>query len=261
LNIKQHAGETKGHANLIFRSRSEINASARRFARVNLPNPGQFLGYPWVFFDNMQKKLFMKCWSDSTSTYSDLPGSNLRSGRDVFVQSVTHLYKKIALYSAGFPCTPYSCLNNRQLMLQDPNAQQMWRCLQNIEDTQPGVSWMQTVGIILCNTMEQQSAIPHCGDLFDAHMVPRQLSWPSWRMCWDLFVWWTRFSLTSKPNCRRLLATVGLFNLPISHMFFAWSFIITYNILDIMYNIVRCLGNLSNIVKLRYDVAWVILDP
>jgi hypothetical protein len=234
--------------------------------------PGALLG--WIFrtldssldilgffFDNMQKKLFMKCWSDSTSTYSDLPGSNLRSGRDVFVQSVPHLYKKIALYSAGFPCTPYSCLNNRQLMLQDPNAQQMWRCLQNIEDTQPGVSWMQTVGIILCNTMEQQSAIPHCGDLFDAHMVPRQLSWPSWRMCWDLFVWWTRFSLTSKPNCRRLLATVGLFNLPISHMFFAWSFIITYNILDIMYNIVRCLGNLSNIVKLRYDVAWVILDP
>ena len=151
----------------------------------------------------------MKCWLDFISMCSDLSGSNLRSGRDVFVQSVHELYKKIALYTAGFPCTPYSCLNNKQLMLQDPNAQQLWRCLQNISDTQPGVSWMQTVECVLEHFLRYNLQFDIVVSFLCSHdMIPQQLRWPSWRMCWDLFVWWTRFSRTSEPSCRRILATV-----------------------------------------------------
>lgn len=70
----------------------------------------------------------------------ELSASQPRSGRDVFKASVGRFYKRVALYAAGFPCTPFSALHSFSKLLEDKNAQQMWKCLQNIKESKPAVT-------------------------------------------------------------------------------------------------------------------------
>ena len=48
-----------------------------------------------------------------------------------------------AIYTAGFPCTPYSMLGARQ-QFQDPESQQGWQSLRHIKKLEPAVPWHQT---------------------------------------------------------------------------------------------------------------------
>ena len=73
------------------------------------------------------------------------PSPGLRKSRDIFKQRVDVLYRKIALYTAGFPCQPYSCLHSHSEMLNDGNAQQLWRCLDNIATIKPKTAILENV--------------------------------------------------------------------------------------------------------------------
>lgn len=63
-----------------------------------------------------------------------------RSGRSIFEHYVDDLWGHIALYTAGFPCTPFSCSNSGSAMLGDANSQQMWQCLENIKKMRPAAT-------------------------------------------------------------------------------------------------------------------------
>lgn len=111
-----------------LRSRSEISKAARRFAKLNLPKAQQPLDRTNSFFDH------------DFACDSSLQLPDFRNGRDIFRQSVSNLEKTIALYAAGFPCQPYSCLHNHSEMLADKNSAQMWRCLENVAKMKPAVT-------------------------------------------------------------------------------------------------------------------------
>ena len=44
---------------------------------------------------------------------------------------------QVMIYTAGFPCQPYSMLSSTRLMLDDHNAAQLWAVIRNIRDTRP----------------------------------------------------------------------------------------------------------------------------
>ena len=48
----------------------------------------------------------------------------------------------MALYAAGFPCTPYSLLHWQSSLLEDDNVRQLWKILKNIVERQPAVTWL-----------------------------------------------------------------------------------------------------------------------
>ena len=76
--------------------------------------------------------------------YRSSPG--LRKGRDILKQRVDAAWRrKITLYTAGFPCQPYSCLHSHSEMLNDGNAQQLWRCLDNIATIKPKTAILENV--------------------------------------------------------------------------------------------------------------------
>lgn len=47
---------------------------------------------------------------------------------------------QVALYVAGFPCTPYSGLGKTEL-LQDPNAEQLFETIRRLRRIRPAVTW------------------------------------------------------------------------------------------------------------------------
>ncbi len=53
---------------------------------------------------------------------------------------------QVACYAAGFPCKPYSLLNNHSKMLYDRNAQQLYQIIRNLKVCKPAVSrfWHST---------------------------------------------------------------------------------------------------------------------
>lgn len=69
-----------------------------------------------------------------------LAAHKLRKSRDLFQHDVSGLDREVALYTAGFPCTPYSCLHSHSEMLEDKNSGQMWRCIDNISIMKPAVT-------------------------------------------------------------------------------------------------------------------------
>ena len=48
-----------------------------------------------------------------------------------------HAASQIMVYTAGFPCQPYSLLSTTRMMLADQNSKQMWAVVRNVRDTQP----------------------------------------------------------------------------------------------------------------------------
>ena len=50
---------------------------------------------------------------------------------------------EVHLYTAGFPCTPYSSLGN-QWLLADKNSRQLFRCVSNVKVTKPRVSKLKS---------------------------------------------------------------------------------------------------------------------
>jgi site-specific DNA-cytosine methylase len=52
---------------------------------------------------------------------------------------------QVMVYTAGFPCQPYSMLSSTRRMLGDANASQLWAVLANIRDTRPMVSNLQVM--------------------------------------------------------------------------------------------------------------------
>jgi site-specific DNA-cytosine methylase len=65
---------------------------------------------------------------------------DFRNGHDMFKQDVKKLKGNLCLYAAGYPCTPFSCLHSHSEMLEDRNARQMWKCVENIAETQPAAT-------------------------------------------------------------------------------------------------------------------------
>ncbi len=51
------------------------------------------------------------------------------------------ILSKVTLYAAGFPCTPYSMLHWGSALLNDPEARQMYKVIDNLESCQAPVSW------------------------------------------------------------------------------------------------------------------------
>ena len=49
---------------------------------------------------------------------------------------------QIMIYTAGFPCQPYSVLSSSRRMLADSNSRQLWAVLRNIKDGKPYASWL-----------------------------------------------------------------------------------------------------------------------
>lgn len=48
---------------------------------------------------------------------------------------------KVEVYCTGFPCTPYSLLNNHGALLDDDNARQLFETLRRIKKHSPKVAW------------------------------------------------------------------------------------------------------------------------
>lgn len=163
-----------------LRSRSEINKSARRFAKNNLPTPQQPLVCIQtfgVFFFKKKIRSFSHFW--------------FRNGNNMFTQSLANFHKKVALYTAGFPCQPYSLLNSSSAMLSDPNSEQLWKSLQNIGECKPAASWLCKLCVIHFTYIETLRCF--------AHLIGNHVKYPveilvhlrlhSSRMCWDSSVW------------------------------------------------------------------------
>ena len=55
-------------------------------------------------------------------------------------KSVTPVNVQVCLYTAGFPCTPFSMLHHMSKMLKDKNAKQLWKTLQNIKEINPAAT-------------------------------------------------------------------------------------------------------------------------
>ena len=49
---------------------------------------------------------------------------------------------QVAIYCAGFPCTPYSALHAFSHLLNDPEAQQLYQVIANGKAMQPAVTWL-----------------------------------------------------------------------------------------------------------------------
>ena len=45
------------------------------------------------------------------------------------------------VYTAGFPCTPYSLLSSTRAMLDDVNSRQLWAVIRNVRVSQPMEPW------------------------------------------------------------------------------------------------------------------------
>ena len=109
---------------------------------------------------------------------------------------------QVMVYTAGFPCQPYSMLNNVRLMLQDANARQLWAVLRNIRQTKPmepqleilqHVQWPRYHCLI--------AAFPlHIHYISLVH-TPR---FACWRMSWAfvpyLIVWWPLYKETCQSS-------------------------------------------------------------
>ena len=61
------------------------------------------------------------------------------------LKNVCRCQSEIAIYCAGFPCTPYSMLGNR-LCLLDPNARQLYACVKRMKVTRPKVPGLKKFG-------------------------------------------------------------------------------------------------------------------
>jgi hypothetical protein len=58
------------------------------------------------------------------------------------IQCLLNSPRQAALWTAGFPCTPYSMLGLRRL-LHDENAQQLFETIRHLKTAEPAVSWLQ----------------------------------------------------------------------------------------------------------------------
>ena len=56
------------------------------------------------------------------------------------IQALLVLVSEVAMYIAGFPCTPYSSLGGRAC-LEDPNARQLYACVKRAKATRPKATW------------------------------------------------------------------------------------------------------------------------
>ena len=50
-------------------------------------------------------------------------------------------WRQVMVYTAGFPCTPYSLLSSTRAMLSDANSRQLWAVIRNIRVTQAMEPW------------------------------------------------------------------------------------------------------------------------
>ena len=67
---------------------------------------------------------------------------------------------QVALYVAGFPCTPYSLLHAGSELLRDQNARQFFKVIRNIKSTEPAASqlqWFQTVSMCVSHIVSSFS--------------------------------------------------------------------------------------------------------
>ena len=68
----------------------------------------------------------------------DRPGSSLSHGASW--KELSKFFGQVALYAAGFPCTPYSSLHNATTLLQEAAVAPMWQCVRNMKKSKPAVS-------------------------------------------------------------------------------------------------------------------------
>jgi hypothetical protein len=59
---------------------------------------------------------------------------------NLYMQHPADFALEVCLYGAGFPCTPFSLLHWGSQLLQEQEARQMYRVLDNIKDCQPAAT-------------------------------------------------------------------------------------------------------------------------
>ncbi|CAK8998153.1 unnamed protein product [Durusdinium trenchii] len=116
-----------------YLSNSEMDATARRFLNVNHTPP-------------------------------------MQTTEDMFHLRCGPLKKKVGIYAAGFPCTPYSLLGGR-LLLDDANAAQMWQVLHHIQQIKPAAALLENVEGFKCVIDTLLSAIQEKLKQYQAHVV------------------------------------------------------------------------------------------
>lgn len=114
---------------------------------------------------------------------------------------------KVAFYTAGFPCTPYSLLGSLK-RLEDENAKQLFAILNGLKESQPCATRFIMIHLVSVYWI----AVSHCVDkpnLYQCEAFTRFVPWPrwgSWKMwrAWNLC--WTPWSTRWKPSFQSALA-------------------------------------------------------
>ena len=57
------------------------------------------------------------------------------------LHEMTFSKSQVAVYTAGFPCTPYSALHAFSELLSDPEARQLHQVIENAKGMKPAVTW------------------------------------------------------------------------------------------------------------------------
>lgn len=103
---------------------------------------------------------------------------------------------EVMLYTAGFPCQPYSVLSSTRLMLSDPNARQLWAVIRNMKRTRPMepriLSAKFAFFIFACVILSPTILLGH-----HSLRVGKRLRWGYWRTYWvsdQCFTWSQKLS-------------------------------------------------------------------
>lgn len=145
-----------------LRCNSERDATARKYLELNHPLPTHgLLTCIGPYWENMQSLPNKSCQPCQPCYFLETQGQakislqrttgNCVARRftpelitcksvNLYMQHPADFALEVCLYGAGFPCTPFSLLHWGSQLLQEQEARQMYRVLDNIKDCQPAAT-------------------------------------------------------------------------------------------------------------------------
>lgn len=145
-----------------LRCNSERDATARKYLELNHPLPTHgLLTCIGPYWENMQSLPNKSCQPCQPCYFLETQGQAKISLQrttghcvarrftpelitcksvNLYMQHPADFALKVCLYGAGFPCTPFSLLHWGSQLLQEQEARQMYRVLDNIKDCQPAAT-------------------------------------------------------------------------------------------------------------------------
>ena len=142
------------------RSNSERNPAARQFLENNYDAPFQWLG---LDLKRCVTYCLIAIHPRSSDDVFDLDASAVRHkvclgwwGWMVCFFLGIPTDWQVAIFTAGFPCTPHTSLGEKK-GLDDPNAGQMWATIDHAVDMEPGVTWL-LLSVLRCTQHSGQFA-------------------------------------------------------------------------------------------------------